>query len=131
MIPILFEYNETSFTSHGIGDLIDAIECMAMQNDEGEWELSFSYPISGELINELTIGRLVYAKANPWQGNQIFRIYGYEKAINGKIVVNCQHVSYDLRDIPIKAFKSASNATCNTVLANMKSAAVADRKSVV
>lgn len=121
MIPILFEYNATSFTTHGIGDLVDCIECTTGQNDEGEFELSFKYPVGGELINELIIGRLVYAKANPWQNNQIFRIYGYEKEIGGVITVNCEHISYDLNKIPVKRFKSAANANCNTVLANMKS----------
>ena len=124
MIPILFEYNTTSFTTHGIGDLIDCIECATTQNDEGEYELSFTYPVGGELINELTIGRLIYAKANPWQNNQIFRIYGYEKEIGGVITVNCEHISYDLNKIPVKRFKSAASANCNTVLANMKSNAV-------
>lgn len=124
MIPILFEYNATSFTTHGIGDLIDCIECVTTQNDEGEFELSFTYPVGGELINELTIGRLIYAKANPWQNNQIFRIYGYEKEIGGVITVNCEHISYDLNKIPVKRFKSAASANCNTVLANMKSNAV-------
>lgn len=124
MIPILFEYNATSFTTHGIGDLVDCIECATTQNDEGEFELSFTYPVGGELINELTIGRLVYVKANPWQNNQIFRIYGYEKEIGGVITVNCEHISYDLNKIPVKRFQSATNANCNTVLANMKSNAV-------
>lgn len=124
MIPILFEYNATTFTNHGIGDLVDCIECTTGQNDEGEFELSFKYPVGGELINELTIGRLIYAKANPWQNNQIFRIYGYEKEIGGVITVNCEHISYDLNKIPVKRFKSAASANCNTVLANMKSNAV-------
>ena len=88
------------------------------------YELSFTYPVGGELINELTIGRLIYAKANPWQNNQIFRIYGYEKEIGGVITVNCEHISYDLNKIPVKCFKSAASANCNTVLANMKSNAV-------
>lgn len=125
MIPILFEYNATSFTSHGIGDLVDCIECKTSQDDEGSYELSLLYPRTGELMNELTIGRLIYAKANPWQNPQIFRIYGYEKEIAGRVTVNCQHISYDLANIPIKVFKSAASATCNTVLANMKSNAVA------
>ena len=125
MIPILFEYNAASFTNHGIGDLVDCIECMVSQNDEGEYELSFTYPRSGELFSELTIGRLVYSKANPWQNPQIFKIYGYEKEINGVFTVNCQHISYDLANIPVKAFKSAASANENTVLANMKSNAVA------
>lgn len=125
MIPILFEYNATSFTTHGIGDLTDCIECMCSQNNEGEYELSFTYPRTGYLMNELTIGRLVYAKANPWQNPQIFRIYGYGKEIGGIITINCQHISYDLTNIPVKAFKSATSATENTVLANMKSNCVA------
>lgn len=125
MIPILFEYNATTFTTHGIGDLVDCLECKVIQNAEGEFEMSFTYPRTGELMNELTIGRLIYAKANPWQDPQIFRIYGYEKEIAGIITVNCQHISYDLANIPVKTFKSAASATENTVLANMKSNCVA------
>ena len=124
MIPILFEYNTTSFTTHGIGDLIDCTNCYVVMNAEGEYELSFSYPSTGEYLNELTIGRLIYVKANPWQSNQIFRIYGYQKGIGESITVNCQHISYDLANIPVKNFKSASSATANTVLANMKTNAV-------
>ena len=125
MIPILFEYNATDFTTHGIGDLIDCTSCTTMMNEEGEYELSFNYPQTGELLKELTIGRLIYAKANPWQNPQVFRIYGYQKGIGGVITVNCQHISYDLANIPIKNFKSAASASANTVLANMKSNAVA------
>ena len=124
MIPILFEYNATSFTTHGIGDLVDCTDCIAQLTADGEFELSFNYPVIGELINELTIGRLIYVKANPWQNNQIFRIYGYEKAIGGIITVNCQHISYDLANIPVKNFKSAVSATANTVMANMKTNAI-------
>lgn len=125
MIPILFEYNAVSFTTHGIGDLIDCTNCIVQLTADGEYELSFNYPITGEYIHELTIGRLIYVKANPWQNNQIFRIYGYEKEIGGIITVNCQHISYDLTNIPVKNFKSQASATANTVLSNMKSNAVA------
>ena len=125
MIPILFEYNATDFSTHGIGDLIDCIACEAKCNDDGEYELSLIYPKDGELFGELTIGRLIYAKANSWQQNQIFRIYGYEKEIAGKVTINCEHISYDLNRIPVKKFKSAASATCNTVLADIKTNAVA------
>lgn len=124
MIPILFEYNATDFTTHGIGDLVDCLECIVTQNEDGEYELSFLYPINGELMNELTIGRLIYVKANPWHRNQIFRIYGYEKEIAGKITVNCQHISYDLANLPVKVFKSAANANASTVLSNLVTNAV-------
>lgn len=125
MIPILFEYNETNFSSHGIGDLVDCIACETACKDSGEYELSLIYPKGGELFGELTIGRLIYAKANSWQQNQIFRIYGYEKGIGGKVTINCEHISYDLNRIPVKKFNAAASASCNTVLANVKSNAVA------
>lgn len=125
MIPILFEYNATDFSTHGIGDLVDCTACETQLNDEGEYELSFVYPKSGELFSQLTIGRLIYAKANSWQQNQIFRIYGYEKDMGGKVTINCEHISYDLNRIPVKKFKSAASATCNTVLGDLKSKAVA------
>lgn len=125
MIPILFEYNASTFTTHGIGDLVDCIACETACKDSGEYELSLIYPKGGELFGELTIGRLIYAKANSWQQNQIFRIYGYEKGIGGKVTINCEHISYDLNRIPVKKFNAAASASCNTVLANVKSNAVA------
>lgn len=125
MIPILFEHNTTDFATHGIGDLIDCLECVSELNDEGAYELSFLYPMDGELFSELSINRLIYVKANPWQGNQIFRIYGFEKPMDGKVRVNCQHISYDLANIPVKSFKTAANANCSTALNSMISNAVA------
>lgn len=125
MIPILFEYNATDFSTHGLGDLVDCVSCEAAMTDEGEWELSFRYPVTSELFPELTIGRLIWAKANHWQGNQLFRIYGYEKDIGGMITVNCQHISYDLSNIPVKAFKCDKNATAGTVLQYIRDSAVA------
>lgn len=124
MIPILFEYNETDFTSHGLGDLIDCESCECACNDEGEFELSFIYPKESELFHELTIGRYILAKANPWQQTQIFRIYGYEKEIAGKVTVNCEHVSYDLNRIPVRAFKATANNNQNEVLQQMKNNAM-------
>ena len=125
MIPILFEYNETNVSTHGIGDLVDCISCECEMTAEGEYEMSFTYPMTGELFNELTIGRLVFIKANPWQANQLFRIYGFEKNLDGTIQVNCQHISYDLANIPVKAFKTAVNATCQQALDAMRNNALA------
>lgn len=122
MIPILFEYDATTFTTHGLGDLVDCIECNAGINDEGEYELQFKYPVGAELYSELTINRIVVAKANPYDPLQAFRIYGYEREIDGVVTVNCQHISYDLSGIPTKDFKDKT--TCASALAQMKTNAV-------
>ena len=127
MIPILFESDakfpqdfmlddNREMPNHGIGDLIDCIECKTHQNEDGEYELSFSYPMDGPLLNELTIGRIIYARANRWNQNQMFRIYGYEKVIAGTITVNCQHISYDLANIPVKAFKANKDDDAKAVM---------------
>ena len=106
MIPILFEYNETDFTTHGLGDLIDCKECKAVFEDSGQYELAFKYPKNGELFNELTINRIILAKVNHYDDHyQIFRIYGYEKNLDNTITVDCQHISYDLVRCPIKNFE--------------------------
>lgn len=125
MIPILFEYNATDFSTHGIGDLVDCVACEAVCNDDGEYEMSFTYPKGSELFQELTIGRLVLAKSNSWQQAQIFRIYGYEKEIKGLVRINCEHISYDLNRIPVKVFKAAASDNANAVLQKIKNNAVA------
>lgn len=125
MIPILFEYNATDFTTHGIGDLVDCVGCEAACNDDGEYELSFKYPKGADLFQELTIGRLVLAKSNSWQQTQIFRIYGYEKEINGLVQINCEHISYDLNRIPVKVFKAAASDNANAALQKIKNNSVA------
>ncbi len=122
MIPILFDTTETEFTSHGIGDLIDCDECTTTQNDEGEYEMSFTYPVEAELFPELTINRCVLAKPNTYDKPQIFQIYGYEKTLDGKIQINCQHISYNLSGIPTKPISKTSSVS--TVMSQMKSNAV-------
>lgn len=111
MIPKLFEStypnSQSTFSGHGLGDLIDAYEIIAEESgDDGhEWELSFKYPESGPMANDLTFGRIVLAKANSYQNEQAFRIYSITKAINHVIEVSCQHISYDLANIPVKPMK--------------------------
>lgn len=105
MIPILFEYNETDFTTHGLGDLVDCTECKAKATSEGEYELSFTYPVTGELYTELQIGRIVLAKPNDYDRPQQFRIYGIESGLRMSVIVNCQHISYDMASYPIKIIK--------------------------
>lgn len=105
MIPILFDHDESTFETHGLGDLIDTIECTAKQSSEGEYEMALRYPGDGELFSELQINRLILAKSNDYDQLQPFRIYGLEKNIDGTVTVNCQHLSYDLAGYPVKMFK--------------------------
>lgn len=117
MIPILFPADATTFTTHGIGDLVECTECKAKVTDEGEYELALKYPMTGELFSELENSKIVVAKIEPFNSScncdplQAFRIYSFEKALDGMVQVSCQHISYDLSGIPVKPFKNITWAT--------------------
>ena len=46
MIPILYEKDETSFTSNGLGRLRDCISCVVTEERNGIYELTLTYPVS-------------------------------------------------------------------------------------
>ncbi len=47
MTPILFGENETLFQTNGIGRLTDMINMSVSEVRDGEFEIEFTYPISG------------------------------------------------------------------------------------
>ena len=126
MIPVLFEaiYPNThsTFTGHGLGDLIDATEIIAKESsDDGhEWELSFNYPENGELFNDIKNNAIVVAKVNSYQDPQAFRIYSVKRNLNHTINVSCQHISYDLANIPVTPFKVENARTAVSKLSTNK-----------
>lgn len=103
MIPILYEQNETTFTSNGIGRLTDTITCECDEELNGLYELVLTYPITGQYAEELTERRLIMVKPNQVSDPQPFRIYKVTKQLK-RIVVNAQHLSYDLNGFPVAPF---------------------------
>lgn len=109
MIPILYEKTENTFTSNGIGRLTDAISCEVQEELNGLYELSMTYPKTGQYAQDLTERRFIFAKPNQVSNPQPFRIYKVTKQMN-RIVVNAQHLSYDLNGFPVAPF-SATGVT--------------------
>ena len=107
MIPILFEYDATSFDGFGLGEIYDAISCVVKAADDQSYELDLEYPLNGKMLSDLKINRIIVAKANPRDENQAFRIYGYEKNINNILTIKCHHISYDLNDIIFFPYESS------------------------
>ena len=103
MIPILYEQTENTFTSNGIGRLADAISCEVNEELNGLYELALTYPITGQYAEELTVRRIILAKPNQVSNPQPFRIYKVTKQLK-RIVVNAQHISYDLNGFPVAPF---------------------------
>ena len=109
MIPVLYEYDATSFATLGIGSLSECTSCEATEERNGRYELTLKYPMDGHLFAELKEERIVRVRANDSQrGIQAFRIYRISKPMNGTVTVYAQHISYDLAAIAVKPFSLTS-----------------------
>ena len=59
MIPILYEKNETEFTSNGLGRLRDAISVKVVEERNSIYECDFEYPIDGANYDLIQVGRII------------------------------------------------------------------------
>ncbi len=105
---VLFEENEQEFTSLGLGILKDALSCKVSEKLNDEFTVEMEYPIVGANYDKIKIGRIIFCKPNPYDNMQAFRIYSITDAIGGTVTVSAVHISYDMNDIPVKAFSATS-----------------------
>lgn len=116
MIPILYSPTTTSFTTGGIGKLIDAGSCVVTEERNGSYELEMTYPITGHLYDEIKQRSIIFAKPSPAQSEQPFRVYRITKPLNKVVTIYAAHISYDLSGIPVKNFTSQSVQAALTAL---------------
>lgn len=116
MTPILFEANETKFTDNGIGWLSDAISCVVTEEQNGSYELTMKYPISGIHFNEIMEERIILAE--PFEnGNwQPFIIYKISRALNGIVTIDAEHISSLLNKIVVMPYSAPSCASALTAI---------------
>ena len=110
MIPILYEANETDFTTLGIGPLGDVIKCTVTEELNGEYELEMTYPVAGIHYSDIVEDRLIYA--TPFEGGakQIFKIYEIEKPLDGEVVIRAEHIHYLLNKMVVMPFEASTVA---------------------
>lgn len=111
MIPILYNETETAFTSNGVGRLSEAISCVVTEERNGEFELEMEYPVSGKYYSEIRKSRIIFAVPADGKTGQAFRIYKITKPIGGIIIINAEHISYQLSLIPVTPFTADSSNT--------------------
>lgn len=107
MIPILYASTARGFSSHGLGDLTDAIKCDVRHEINGEYELTLEYPLSGDLYAAIAAGGIIKAKPDKYTEAQPFRIYRISRPISGRVTVYARHISYDMAGIGIKPFTAS------------------------
>lgn len=108
MKPVLFASTATAFTTNGLGKLSDAASCTVKETRNGAFELTLKYPVEGIHYSEIRQRSIIYAKPNPVDSAQPFRVYRISKPINGLVTVYAYHISYDLTGIPVSPYSAAS-----------------------
>lgn len=108
MIPILYEHNETAFTSNGLGRLPDCVSCTVIEERNGVFEVELVYPITGLHYADLQEGRIICATHDEQKDLQPFEIYARSAPINGLVTFYAHHISYRLSDIICQPVDGAS-----------------------
>lgn len=105
MIPRLYENTETAFTNYGICPLVDSLECTVTEERNGEYTLELVYARDGSFVNELSVDRIILA--DPYDNAsqaEPFRINEITYDMDGNVVVQANHISYQLNDVIIGKF---------------------------
>lgn len=96
MIPILYEKNETEFTSNGLARLRDCLSCVVTEERNGIYECDFEYPVDGANYDLIQCGRIIAVTHDDSGENQPFDVVGYTKPISGVVSFHAVHISYRL-----------------------------------
>lgn len=94
MIPILYDTNEITFTSNGLGRLRDCISAVVTEERNGIYELNFEYPLNGAHFDLIKVGKIVGVTHDESGDIQPFDIVSYSRPIDGIVTFHCTHISY-------------------------------------
>lgn len=124
MNPILFDKDETNFTTNGLGRL-ECISCEVIEERNGMYELEAEVPISGNHASDIEQQSIIGVIPHDGGNIQAFYVYKIGKPINGKFKVYARHISYRLTDIPCKPFSVEMSPTAAAdTLAGLKANAI-------
>ena len=116
MIPILYENTETSFTSNGLGRLVDCTRCIVTEERNGVYEVEFDIPISSPMYPEVNEGRIIAVTHDDGGDIQPFDIYHRTAPLNGIVTFYAHHISYRQNGIVVKPFTASGVANAITGL---------------
>lgn len=110
MIPILYDVGEMSYTTEGIGRLVDCVECIVTEERNGIYECEFTYPVDGRHYSDIQEGRIISVIHDDSRTVQPFDIYGRSAPLNGLVTFYAHHVSYRLGSVVLRPFSSQNVA---------------------
>lgn len=118
MVPILYESNETLFSSNGLGRLRDAISVKVVEERNGVYEADFEYPIDGANYDLIQVGRIIGITHDDSEDIQPFDIVSFTRPINGIVTFHCTHISYRQSYMTVTGTNINSLADAFTLLSN-------------
>lgn len=118
MIPIIYESNETAFTSNGLGRLRDCLSAVVVEERNSIYELDISYPVDGDNFDLIQCGRIVGVTHDETGDVEPFDIVSYSKPISGVVSFHAVHISYRQRGIVARGTNINSLADAFAVLQN-------------
>lgn len=118
MIPTLYAPGETAFGSDGLGLLPDCLSCEVTEERNGVFEASIQYPTTGRHYADIAVGSIIKLLPNDASDPQLFRVYKISAPINQVVTLSLEHISYELKEVPVINFKASGNAAAalNTLL---------------
>lgn len=97
--------------TNGYGRLTEVSDAEVYEKLNGEYTAELTIPRSALNAHNLKRFGLVRIKPNPWQGTQVFRINRIKRQlVNGDIVLQLNHISYDLNKLPATPFTATGMA---------------------
>lgn len=116
MIPILFDKNETTFTSNGLCRLRDCISAVVTEERNSIYELDFEYPVNGANYDLIECGRIVGVTHEDSADIQPFEIVSVTRPINGIVSFHAVHISYRQSQIVVSGTNINSLSDAFTML---------------
>lgn len=110
MIPILYNSDETQFTSNGIGRLAECTSCKVTEVRNGEYECEFTYPITGKYYDAIQPGIIISCTHDDHGDRQPFIIYSKSAPMDGRVTFNAHHKTYLLNHVALNAMTAESVA---------------------
>lgn len=123
MIPILFQQDERTFDSNGLGVLVASAACSVRRKINAAPELELQYPMDGKYFSQLRKHSIILARPGPGENPQPFRIYRASKKAPGLITYYARHICFDLKGIPVSPFTAN---TAPSAMLGLKRNAVVD-----
>ena len=106
MKPVLHDENVLSAENYGFGTLSDSLECTVSCEENGTYDLTLQYPVTGIHAEDLLERRIISARPSSYENRQLFRIYRISRPMNGRLQVSAHHISYDLSNCIVKPFSA-------------------------